>query len=308
MKKVLWIAIGLVVIIVLLPFITGDMESKDLNEITRADIGGSFAKLSDGYTHYELKGNEDAKVIVLVHGNAAPAVTWDYNIQPLLDEGYRVLRYDIYGHGYSDRPKLKEYNKSLYDNQLMELLEKLHIKEPVYLVGTSQGGSICAYFAAEHPRLVDKIALLAPLFDDFEGKNRLKLMQTKVGDYLMGVMGDKLIIKPASMLSDKAKKEELEIKLKNQLIYKGKKRAVLANMRGDSLHDAKIYYEKVKQQNISTLLTWGENDKSIPKQSMDRLRVTLPNMEFHLIKNASHLAHYEFPEKINSILIDFFKK
>ncbi|WDV45170.1 alpha/beta hydrolase [Clostridiaceae bacterium M8S5] len=308
MKKVFWIVLGLVVIIVLLPVITGDMESKELNETTRASIDGSFVKLSNGYTHYELKGNEDAKLIVLVHGNAAPAVTWDYNMQPLLDEGYRVLRYDVYGHGFSDRPKLDKYDRYLYDQQLIELLEKLNIRKPIYLVGTSQGGSTCAYFAAKHPELVEKIVFLAPLSDAFEGSNIVRLLRSKLGEYFMSVAGDKFILKKASILLDDTKKEELESKLKAQLVYKGKKRAVLANAKGNCLTDSKPYYEKVKQQNIPALLIWGDNDKNIPKESIDRLRLIIPDMDFHIIKNASHLAHYEVPEKVNTILINFFKQ
>ena len=51
-------------------------------------------------------------------------------------------------------------------------MENLEIKEPVYIVGTSQGGSISAYFAARHPEKVEKIAFLSPLFDGFEEKNK----------------------------------------------------------------------------------------------------------------------------------------
>jgi len=79
------------------------------------------------------------KTIVLIHGNAAPYVTWDNTVSALIAAGFRVLRYDLFGHGFSDRPELYRYNRDLYDNQLVELLTKLAISEPVYLVGTSQG-------------------------------------------------------------------------------------------------------------------------------------------------------------------------
>ncbi|MBU1341417.1 MAG: alpha/beta hydrolase [Proteobacteria bacterium] len=56
------------------------------------------------------------------------------------------------------------------------------------------------------------------------------------------------------------------------------------------------------------LLTWGCHDKSIPGESMKRLRSLIPGIEYHEIENAGHLAHYEFPEQINPILIDFLMK
>jgi pimeloyl-ACP methyl ester carboxylesterase len=308
MKKVfLYGLLVIVLIIISLPFITGNLEKEVLNEQTRSKLPGSFIKLSDGYTHYEIKGSEDGKTIVLVHGNAAPYFTWDNNYNQLVNAGFRVLRYDIYGHGFSDRPEYKKYNKDLYDTQIVELLEELKINEHIYIAGTSQGGSICAYFAAKHPKKVEKLALLAPLYDEFSGTKTVSIMKNKLlGNYIMGVTGDKFSTNPSRVLYSNDKVKEITDKLRKQIHYKGKKRAVLANMRGDSLVGNEQYYEEVKKENIPVLLTWGENDKSIPRKSMEKLRRAIPNIEYHEIKQASHLAHYEFPEEINKILIKFF--
>lgn len=309
MKKIAIFSTGVILLILfLLPFIIGDLEKEDLNSDTRSQLEGNFIELSDGFTHYELKGPKDGKTIILVHGNAAPYVTWDYTFDALVNSGFRVLRYDIYGHGYSDRPNLEAYNNELYDRQLTELIEKLGIKYPVYLVGTSQGGSICAYFAANHPYQVEKIAFLSPMFDDFEGKNMWSLLKTKgLGEYLISVLGDKFFTNPSKVLYLNEKKDELTEKLLSQMHYKGKKKAVLANIRGDALNDPTIYYKQVKQQDIPVLLTWADHDKSISQESMKRLCELIPNIQYHQIKNASHLAHYEIPEEINPILIDFFR-
>lgn len=90
-------------------------------------------------------------------------------------------------------------------------------------------------------------------------------------------------------------------------MIKGKKRAVLAKIRANALDDSTPYYEKIKEQDIPVLLTWGENDRSIPLESVERLLKLIPDIQFHKIEKALHLAHYEFPEKVNLLLIDFFK-
>lgn len=309
MKKILIYVLGVIALILLiLPAVTGDLETEELNTETRAQLGGSYVELSDGFTHYELKGEKNAKTILLVHGNIAPYFTWDYNLDTLVNAGFRVLRYDVYGHGYSDRPDLKVYNRDLYDRQIIELLQKLEIKDPICIVGTSQGGSISAYFAAKHPEKVEKIAFLSPLFDGFEEKNKAGLMKNKfIGDYLMNVMGDKVLTNPSKALYSDEKKEELTEKLKKEMRYKGKKRAVLANVRGDSVSDATEYYEQIKRQGIPVLLTWGENDKANSYEAMERLRKLIPEIQYHQIENASHLAHYEFSEEINPLLVNFFR-
>ena len=83
---------------------------------------GSFVKLSAGVTHYELRGDTEGDCVVLIHGNAAPYVSWDNTIEDLGAAGFRVLRYDLFGHGYSDRPRLDRYNRHFYNTQLAELL------------------------------------------------------------------------------------------------------------------------------------------------------------------------------------------
>ncbi len=292
-----------------MPFIVEDLEKEDLNKQTREQLDGEFIELSGGITHYELKGEKGAKTIVLVHGNAVPYVSWDNTVDALVEAGFRVLRYDVFGHGFSDRPDLDKYNRDLYDKQLVELLDELAITSPVYMAGTSQGGSISTYFAARHTGRVEKLALLSPFFDSFEGAGGAALLKTPIiGEYIIRLVGDKKLIDPSKVLYSDGKKTALISKLKGQLRYKGKKRAVLANLRGNALNDATEFYVEVKKQGIPMLLTWGKQDRSISGESMSKLRELMPMIEYHEFENAAHLAHYEFPERINPVLINFFKK
>lgn len=283
-----------------------NLEKEELNEQVRTELDGKFIKLSEGFTHYELKGEKGEKTVVLIHGNAAPYVTWDNTIGALIDAGFRVLRYDLFGHGFSDRPNLDKYTRGLYDNQLVELLAKLAISEPIYMVGTSQGGSISAYFAAKHPEKVRKLALLSPFFDRFEESSSANLLKARfIGEFIIQLVGDKKILDLSKTIFSVEKRSVLTREVKKQLHYKGKKRAILANLRGDALSDATSYYEKVKKQGIQMFLTWGRQDQSISGESMKRLRSLIPEIEYHEIENAAHLVHYEFPERINPILIKF---
>jgi len=245
-KKIIWILSALPVIIVLIPFMAEDSEKEYLNNQTRAQLDGGFIKLSDGVTHYELKGEKGAKTIILIHGNAVPYASWDNTIDALAEAGFRVLRYDLFGHGFSDRPELDKYNRDLYDKQLLELLDALAITDPVYMAGTSQGGSIAVCFAARHAWRVEKLALLSPFVDSFEGTGTAALLKIPfIGEYIMRLAGDKKLIDPAKVLYSAEKKAALVSKLKEQLRYKGKKRAVLANLRGNALNDAThIKWEK----------------------------------------------------------------
>ena len=281
---------------------------QDLTAQTRKRLPGSFIELSAGVTHYEIQGDSAAETVVLIHGNAAPYVTWDRTVGPLCDAGFRVLRYDLFGHGFSDRPKLRTYDRHVYNVQLAELLGALGIPHPVRVVGTSQGGSIGACFAAENPGAVSRLALLAPFFDTLPGSEgaayRLAVSPI-LGDLLMRVVSEAKLADISDAVVSVDAVRELRRQVAEQFRYRGKRRAILANLRGDALKDATSCYRRVGEQGIPLLLTCGTLDQKMPRDSMDRLRALLPQIEYHDIEGAGHLAHYEFPEKVNPLLVRF---
>ena len=54
-------------------------------------------------TAYELTGPEGAPMVVLIHGLGLNRACWRWTI-PALADGYRVLSYDLFGHGQSAPP------------------------------------------------------------------------------------------------------------------------------------------------------------------------------------------------------------
>lgn len=281
---------------------------QDLTAQTRRGLPGSFVGLSAGVTHYEIRGDAGAENVVLIHGNAAPYVTWDKTIGPLCDAGFRVLRYDLFGHGFSDRPKRRTYDRHFYNVQLAELLTNLGIPYPVRLVGTSQGGSIATCFAAENPGAVSRLALLAPFFDQLpgsEGAAYRLVVSPIVGEFLLRLMSDRKLADISDAVVSVDATADLGRQVVEQFRYRGKRSAVLANLRGDALKDATACYRRVGEQGIPLLLTCGTLDQKMPRESMDRLRTLLPQIEYHDIEGAGHLAHYESPDQVTPLLTRF---
>lgn len=126
-----------------MPFSYRD-KTKELNALARKGASGSFVQLSDGFTHYELSNPHarDAERVVLVHGFSVPYFIFDPTSAFLTQSGFRVLRYDLLGRGFSDRPAT------------------LQLAQPVSLVGVSTGGPITAAFTAHSPDRVDRLVLI----------------------------------------------------------------------------------------------------------------------------------------------------
>ena len=98
---------------------------------------------------------------------------------------------------------------------------------------------------------------------------------------------------------------ELQRQVAEQFRYEGKRRAVLANLRGDALEDATACYRNVRDQGIPVLLTCGTQDQKMPRECMTRLRELMPDIEYHEIDGAGHLAHSESPDRMNPLLTRF---
>ena len=137
-------------------------ETKELNEDTRREATGSFVQLTDGVTHYELSNSQQGRTVVLVHGFSVPYFIYDPTFEFLTKSGFRVVRYDLFGRGFSDRPRTR-YNIDLFVRQLGDLLNALRLTRPVTLVGLSTGGPITTTFTALHPERVDKLVLIDPI-------------------------------------------------------------------------------------------------------------------------------------------------
>ena len=99
-RRVLLILAGLLALLLAIPPML-DPEHRSLEE-ARAQAGGSYAVLPLGSVHYQLSGSEAADPIVLVPGFSVPLFTYD-RVYDALAQEHRVLRYDHYGRGLSER-------------------------------------------------------------------------------------------------------------------------------------------------------------------------------------------------------------
>ena len=87
--------VALLILFVVVPaalYFVIDPERLDLDEAARKSAPGQFARLSDGYTHYEIGGPADGRVVVLAAGSTVPYYIWDPTYTALVDAGFRVLR------------------------------------------------------------------------------------------------------------------------------------------------------------------------------------------------------------------------
>jgi pimeloyl-ACP methyl ester carboxylesterase len=283
-------------------------ETQELNDTARASAPGSFVMLSNGYTHYELGGPENGGPVVLVHGLSVPYFIWDRTFEFLRNCGFRVLRYDLFGRGFSDRPRVR-YDIDLFCKQLRELVDKLGLGS-FTLAGLSMGGPVTASFVERYPQRAQRLVLVDPIgARSFAFPRILKVLSMPgVGELVLGLFGSGQLAR--NVVSDFYDPAHIEVYIERYLIqmkYKGFMRALLSTLRNGMLVDFSQVYRRVGELSIPTLLLWGRNDKTVPFDQNDVLRAAIPQVEFHAIENCGHIPQYEKPDEVNPILLEFLK-
>ncbi|ARJ06533.1 hypothetical protein GCM10010988_17980 [Cnuibacter physcomitrellae] len=103
---------------------------------------------------------EQPPTIVLVHGIASSATTFDF-VVPLIRDDYRVIAVDLLGFGQSPQPPDAEYTLEEHVDALAHTLRHLGLRH-FTLVGHSLGCLIASRYAATHRRSLDKLVLVSP--------------------------------------------------------------------------------------------------------------------------------------------------
>jgi len=107
--------------------------------------------------HYWLSGPRSAPVVVLIHGEGANHHSFDAQVQ-VLARSYRVLTWDIRGHGQSRSERPFTLHQAVDD--LHAILAHENYAHAL-LVGVSVGGLIAQLFAHRFPDFVHGLALLS---------------------------------------------------------------------------------------------------------------------------------------------------
>ncbi|NKB77402.1 MAG: alpha/beta fold hydrolase [Gammaproteobacteria bacterium] len=132
-------------------------------------------------TAYDLIGPEDAPVVLLIHGLGLNRRTWHSHI-PRLNQHFRVLNIDLFGHGESAPPPEKP-SLALFSEQLKSLLDELSI-DLCGVIGFSLGGMINRRFAMDYPWMVSALVILNSPHE--RGEEAQKLVEQRAADTLLG--------------------------------------------------------------------------------------------------------------------------
>lgn len=282
-------------------------ETRCIDSREPGDFPGEFVQLRDGVTHYQVSGPLDGQPVVCVHGYSVPGYIWDPTAEALAAAGFRVIRYDLFGRGGSDRPDT-DYDLALFERQLVELTQALCAERPAHLLAICMGGIIAAHTLCRHPRRFERLALVGPAGFPTDFPFYTWLLRVPFwGDLLMQLYGDRQLLQALDSHFHRPDRfPEYRARYHIGLKYAGIKRALVSTARHVPFEDCAELYRALGAQQRELLLLWGEQDRVLPFALHEEAQRALPRAAFQPVPEAGHAAHYERPDLVNPRLVEFF--
>jgi len=259
-------------------------------------------QVNDIRVHYRIDGEEGAPWLTLVTGIANDLTMWDSQV-PALGKDYRLLRYDLRGHGDTLATE-GDYTIELLVRDLAGLMNELNIQK-THLVGLGLGGAIAQAFAIEHPQ---RLNTLVPCCCRAKMVPEFAAMWHKLRE-AVAAEGVEVIVEATAQrwFSDEFKAANPKVLQDVRNMIRGTTTlgylGVTAAFLGLDLED------KLGQIKAPTLYLSGAEDKlGGPPALMAELAKKVPGAQHRSVAKAAHIANIQNPAGFNKEVGDFLKR
>lgn len=284
-------------------------EPDQIGPEARRNAPGDFVQLGHGITHVVTGGPESGDPVLFIPGATLSLWMWDGLFEELAESGFRTIRYDRYGIGFSDRPDV-EYGQDLFETQIVDLLDELGVDRPVTLVALAFGCPIAAEFALRHPDRVAGVCLIAP--DGFATPLNLGLrlaMLPVVGDAFFQIVGDRALKARVPGYSDDPRIVSwVMARFSAELRYRGFKRSLISAVRNLPIHGGEHLYRFLNTRDIPLQLIWGREDRVTPMPSEETVQEVFSTADLRLLDGVGHLPHREQLGTVTKIIREFLTR
>jgi 2-hydroxy-6-oxonona-2,4-dienedioate hydrolase len=249
--------------------------------------------------------------IVFLHGGGGHAETWVRNLGPL-SPYRRSYAIDMLGHGFTDAPEDVAYTTADVIDHVVRFLDTAGIDRADFC-GESFGGRISGWMAIKYPDRVNKLILntsggLPATGDRHQGDVKDLLARTtaslSTGEY------EAVRSRMGWLFADPSQVPEEFIHIR-QAIYRrpGIKNSLtkLFSQLFDP-EEAKQYWltpERLAGIKAPSLVIWSDHNPIHSWQDAREGFLHIPDVKFHLIKDAAHWPQFEQPEEYNKVQVDF---
>lgn len=298
-----------------------DDNKSDNDEAYKADSDYKFEDYLVSYNDINLhmdsvcKSDFGKNNIILIHGLTYSSHEFDINykdyslVRFLADKGYTVWRLDIAGYGKSDKPVDGFLVDSDYaaDNIYYAVKEICSITgaDNINVLGWSWGTVTTSRFASNHPEMVNKLVLYAPIVSGVgdsivDTDYHENSWENAASDFQLNEAGkiDENIVEPAV------------VEYFCSSCWKNDGKASPNGPRKDICVDGSFELIDMAKIKAPTLLVYGDNDPYLNYELIEKMYQELPEgSDRNVISGAAHCAYIEKPfyHDFQNAIIDFLE-
>jgi pimeloyl-ACP methyl ester carboxylesterase len=262
--------------------------------------------------YYEDYGK--GQPVILIHGWPLSGKSWEKQIRPLLNNGYRLIIYDRRGFGKSSKPSTG-YDYDTLAKDLNTIISKLNLNK-VVLVGFSMGGGeVARYIANFGSRRISKVVFISAvtpfLLRTLDNPNGIDV--SKFEEIKNAIISDRF-----AFLSNFFKMfynlDALEGKLiSSQAVQYSWNVAAsaspLATLECALSWSSTDFRKDLSKIKVPALIIHGDSDRTVPLEISGKLtNEAIKASKLAIIKDAPHGLIWTHSESVNSELLDFLAK
>lgn len=251
--------------------------------------------------HYVEWGSAERPPLILIHGLDRVARTFDH-VAPHFTSRFRVIAYDMRGHGDSDWDPQARYVVEDHVADLEGLVQQLGLRG-ITLWGNSTGGRVAQVFAGRHPDLVARVIAedVGPerpqqIADAY--MRRVKQEEPGwasedelIAALLKGAGASEAVVRPYVRYGTKRRAD-------GRVVWKRDPNLVKGFVPTD-------LWQYVRNIRAPILYVLGGRSKIVPLETQDQLRTTLPRVEIVTIPETGHYPSDEKPAEFLAIVDRF---
>ena len=261
--------------------------------------------------HVEDSGG-NGRPVVLIHGWPLSAASWEAQVAPLRDAGFRVVAYDRRGFGRSDKPE-EGFDYDTLTADLAGLLEERDLRD-VTLVGFSMGGGEVARYATNHGderlRSVVFAAAVPPCLMKSADNPDGPLTPEKAKEKEAGLKADRAkyfdqFTRNFFSANDVLKVTEAQRQQALAVCLQSGEAAALGCMKAFATAD---FRDDLKRVRVPTLVIHGDSDATVPFEgSGKRTHATVAGSQLVLLRDAPHGCNLTHADEFNAALLAFLQ-
>jgi pimeloyl-ACP methyl ester carboxylesterase len=259
--------------------------------------------------HVREWGNPDGTPILLIHGWSQNHLCWARQYDSALAGEFRLVAYDLRGHGMSEAPLEAEHytDDRLWADDVAAILDALAL-DRVVLVGWSYGAFVIADYVRAYGQ--DRIAAI----EFVEGAVKLgeAAFGTLIGpgflDHFVGATSDDLPTSIQAMRSfvrtclvKPVPDDELETAIAWNVVVPARVRASLAARELDC-------DDVLRALEVPLLVTHGRADSVVLPAMAEHVLAVCPAAEASWYEGVGHVPHLEEPDRFNRELAELARR